>query len=89
MEPVELEADFEVGAVKVVFKADTEDPDRPQDLPALMFQEGSILTAWSLTDEEREAILRGASVLLWTSTYGKPLQPLALRVQGVKYPEEM
>jgi len=41
---------------------------------------GAILTRWTLTPEQREAILQGADVYLEILTFGQPLQPLLLRV---------
>ena len=55
------------------------------DLPALYFSEGSILTKWKLSPEERAAIALGADVQLWI--WG-PLYPHDVRVDNVNYGDE-
>lgn len=56
--------------------------DQPgyEPLPALVFRNGKVLTEWSLTPEEREAIARGANLRLWIWKFNQPLQPVALQV---------
>lgn len=41
--------------------------DQPQydPLPALVFQDGAVLTEWELSEEERAAILAGENIRLW------------------------
>lgn len=75
MQPVEQ---FEVeGAQRVVFAK-----DQPEyiPLPALVFPDGTILTEWQPSEEERAAIARGENIRLWIWTYGRTLQPVALDV---------
>lgn len=56
--------------------------DQPeyQPLPALVFDDGRVLTEWSLSEEERAAIARGENLRLWIWTFGRPLQPIALQI---------
>lgn len=75
MQPVEQ---FEVeGAQRVVFAK-----DQPEyiPLPALVFPDGTILTEWQPSEEERAAIARGENIRLWIWTCGRTLQPVALDV---------
>jgi hypothetical protein len=54
--------------------------DQPQyePLPALILQDGAVLTEWELTEEERAAIARGENIRLWIWPCGRPLQPVML-----------
>lgn len=56
--------------------------DQPQyqTLPALVYQDGKILTEWTFTETERAAIARGENLRLWIWTGGRSLQPIALEV---------
>jgi hypothetical protein len=56
-----------------------------ETLPAVVMDEerGTVLTRWELTLEERAALLDGACVLLWITTMQKPLQPVAIEVEGL------
>lgn len=60
--------------------------DQPQyvPLPCLKSRQpdgtGAILTRWTLTDAERQAIANGADVFLRVLTYGNPLQPVGMFV---------
>lgn len=47
--------------------------------------EGSALTRWSLSDEERRAIAEGADVYLEQLTFGQRLQPVRLSVGWPTY----
>lgn len=42
------------------------------------------LTKWSLSADERMAILDGANVFLHVLTFGHPLQPVSLWIEGAK-----
>lgn len=78
MDPValpELAADPEPRFVEIA-----KDQPQYQTLPALVYNDGKILTEWKLTEDEREAILRGENIRLWIWTFGRPLQPIALEV---------
>ena len=57
-----------------------EDQPEYMPLPALVFQDGKVLTEWTLTDEERSAIWRGENIRLWVWTFGETMQPVALEV---------
>jgi hypothetical protein len=56
--------------------------DQPEynPLPCLRSADGKVLTRWTLTDEEREAIHLGADILLTVHTFNQPLQPLRMEV---------
>lgn len=51
-------------------------------LPARIDHEGGTFTVWSLSLEERAAILDGARIGLRLLTFGQPLQPIHLAVEG-------
>lgn len=40
----------------------------------------ALLTRWRLTDDERAAIADGEDLYLMLLTFGRPMQPVALRV---------
>ena len=65
-----------------------ESQDEYGDLPSGRSPDGTVWTRWSLSADERAAILDGANIELMISTFGKPLQPLYMRVQGVEVPAE-
>ena len=46
--------------------------------------EGKVWSRWELSADERRAILDGACIELAMWTFGAPLQPVYLRVQGVE-----
>ena|SRR3990167_8915827 len=48
-----------------------------------------VLSRWTLTEEQREAIARGADIFLELLTFGKPLQPITLMVSDGLNPEEV
>lgn len=54
--------------------------DEYQGLPAIRTPAGKVLTRWTFTDEEREAIHAGADVFLTVLTFNQPLQPLRMEV---------
>ncbi len=56
--------------------------DQPEyrQLPALRSEDGVVLTRWTLTDEEREALHSGADLFLFIHTHNQPLQPIRLEV---------
>lgn len=47
--------------------------------------EGTIVTRWQFSDEERRAMAAGADVYLRVLTFGRPLQPLQMSVCGMEY----
>lgn len=56
--------------------------DQPeyQPLPALLYEDGKVLTEWAFSEEERAAIAKGENLRLWIWTFGRPLQPIALHL---------
>ena len=78
MKPVELEALAGDPEPRYVIIA----KDQPQydPLPALVFNDGKILTEWTLTEEERSRLIAGENIRLWIWSCGHPLQPVALEV---------
>lgn len=55
-------------------------------LPALVFQDGKVLTEWQLTEEERARLVAGERIRLWIWTFNGPLQPIALEVTDERVP---
>jgi hypothetical protein len=49
-------------------------------LPAVIYADGTVLTEWAFTDEERARVLAGERVRLWIRTGGAPIQPVMLEV---------
>jgi hypothetical protein len=41
------------------------DQDEFETLPALLYPDGTVLTEWSFSEEERAAIARGENLRLW------------------------
>lgn len=68
------------GARAMTFAADQTEYN---PLPALIELDGRVHTRWQLSEDERRAILDGACIVLEVLTFNQPLQPLALRVEGV------
>jgi hypothetical protein len=66
------------GGSPVVFAKDQ--PEYRQ-LPARTDAE-CVITTWQLTAVERVAILAGAPVVLQVMTFGGPLQPVSIYVEG-------
>jgi hypothetical protein len=57
-----------------------------QALPALVFQDGRVMTEWALNDEEITRLRRGERLRLWVWTFGRALQPVALEVTSEDQP---
>ena len=54
-----------------------------QPLPSRVYPGGHVvLTKWSLSLDERAAILDGADLYLHVLTFGHPLQPVSLWIEG-------
>lgn len=49
-------------------------------LPALVYPDGTVLTEWTFTEEERQRIARGENLRLWIWPFGRPLQPVSLEI---------
>ncbi len=56
-----------------------------ETLPSITGPEGEVRARWRLTEDERRAILDGANIELAIWTFGSPLQPHNLKVQGMEY----
>lgn len=88
MEPMTFsESDEDLAALgysRVTFAA-----DQPEylPLPALVHAgaDRRVLTRWRPSEDERRAIMDGAAIELAQLTFGHPLQPLLVGVQGVAY----
>jgi hypothetical protein len=53
-------------------------------LPAWSLDDATtaLMTRWHLTDEERAAIAAGADLWMLISTFGRPVQPIAMGTKG-------
>lgn len=62
--------------------------DQPEYLPlsALVFEDGKIMTEWTLSEAERLRLIAGERIRLWVWTYGRALQPVSLEVTSEKSP---
>lgn len=58
--------------------------DQPEyiPLPVIRSPRGVVMSRWTLTSEEREAVASGADILLCCHTFNQPLQPISLEVMG-------
>jgi len=79
MKPVDLEAE---GYENVIVFAKYQPEYEP--LPAVQVEPGLVWTKWQLSGAERRAIMDGARVELFVWTFGQPLQPVALKIEGVE-----
>lgn len=79
MNPVDLKA---AGHQNVIVFAENQPEYHP--LPAVETEPGVIWTRWELTEEERKAIAGGKRIDLFIWTFRRPLQPIALVVEGVE-----
>lgn len=52
-----------------------------QPLPSLRTADGTILTRWQLTEEEKQQVLSQGYVYLLVMTFNQPLQPLLLTTE--------
>lgn len=73
--PVAEDSEDRWGVSEIVFAK-----DQPEyiPLPALKFQDGLVVTRWSLSFWERLHVLLGGSVYLGLLTYNRPLQPIRI-----------
>jgi hypothetical protein len=57
--------------------------DQPQylPLPAVKLEDGSILTRWVLSEDEKRQILEQGYIYLEVLTFNRPLQPLRLSAE--------
>lgn len=72
MTPVKIEG------FNVVYGAGQEEY---QPLHAIKNAEGTMITEWELTPEERKAVAEGKNIMLSMMTFNKPLQPVVLYVK--------
>lgn len=73
--PVALDPEDRWGVSEMVFAK-----DQPQylNLPALCFQDGLVVSRWSLSWKERLSVLFGGSIYLGQLTFNTPLRPVRL-----------
>jgi hypothetical protein len=73
--PVAYDPETRWGVSEIVFAK-----EQPQyiPLPALKFEDGLVVTRWSLSLWERIQVLFGGSVYLGLLTNNKPLQPIKM-----------
>lgn len=58
-----------------------EQQDEYQNLPAIALSDGSILTRWKLTDEEKQRVLETGDIYLQMFTFGNPVTPVLLMAE--------
>lgn len=58
-------------------------------LPARVTDKGVVRTRWQFTPDERGAIADGACLELELHTFGQPLQPVHLEIEGIERPVEV
>lgn len=66
--------------------------DQPeyQPLPCIRMADGTILTRWIMSDEEKQQVLEQGYVYLAVKTFNQPLQPLLMTAtppEGFDYQE--
>lgn len=57
--------------------------DQPeyQPLPAMKLPDGSVITCWELTEEEKEIVLKTGKIYLNQLAFNQPLQPVLLMAE--------
>ena len=88
MQPVEVNTEYaeeaiHLGAQRVTFQGTLPGSGK---LPAIAFNDGSILTQWELSAEECQAIVAGKPINLWI--WASFMPHIALQVEGIDYGEE-
>lgn len=63
-----------------------EHQDEYRDLPSIRTPNGYVITRWSLTDEERAAVVRGEDIYITLLSHG-PINPLFATVGPVNWRE--
>lgn len=61
-----------------------EHQDEYRDLPSIRTPNGYVITRWTLTDEERAAIVRGEDIYITLLSHG-PINPLFATVGPVNW----
>lgn len=74
--------DINVEVNEVVY---AKDQPEYQPLPSIKLEDGSILTRWMLSEDEKQQVLEQGYIYLEVLTFNKPLQPLRL---STEVPEE-
>lgn len=64
-----------------------EHQDEYRDLPSVRTPNGQVITRWSLSDEERAAILRGEDIFVTILSHGA-INPLFVTVGPVDWTQE-
>jgi hypothetical protein len=59
------------------------------NLPSIITPAGTVISRWTLTDEERRLILEGEDIFLSCYTFGHPLQPVLLNVGPLDYSKDV
>lgn len=57
-----------------------EDQSEYETLPALVDENGVVMTEWVLTEDEVQRMVCGGRLRLWIHTFKSPLQPIRLEV---------
>lgn len=76
MTPMEFDI-WPDGSCPVIYAKDQ--PEYNQ-LPALRFDDGCVVTRWQLDWRERLAVLFGSGIFISKLTFNKPLQPMKVGV---------
>lgn len=81
LSPVAFEIAQTLGIREIIFAK-----DQPQyiALPALKFDDGLVVTRWSLSPWERLKVLFGGSVYLGLLKFNNPLQPIRISTHRLK-----
>jgi hypothetical protein len=62
--------------------------DQPEYIPLRTLKSdgpmGAVISRWTLTQEQRIAVVNGADIFLELSTFGNPLQPIRMAVSDGK-----
>lgn len=52
------------------------DQEEYQPLPALKLPDGTVISCWELTDEEKETVIRTGKIYIQQMTFNESLQPI-------------
>jgi hypothetical protein len=62
--------------------------DQPEYIPLRTLKSdgpmGAVISRWTLTQEQRIAVVNGADIFLELSTFGNPLQPIRMAISDGK-----
>lgn len=62
-----------------------ENQEQYETLPAIITDEGYVISRWKLTWRERLVLLFNGDIYLWMLTFGRPVQPVILDVDPPKF----